>query len=96
MGQHSDILKFQIAEGYENKLRFNSAMSYSELAKLIVSSTIGLLDTLEYPEDWTEEKPCAEHLLSVATYMRTQKDWLYGVPHSALDELIIEFDKLSQ
>jgi hypothetical protein len=78
MSQHSNLIKFEIAEGIDDGLS----------AKRIIERIEGVLDTLEWDSDTIDNVPVDAH--NTAKWMRTQKDGLYGVTHAELDHFINE------
>jgi hypothetical protein len=78
MSQHSDILKFEIAEGIDDGLS----------TERIIERIEGILDTLDWDSDTIDNALSDAH--NTAKWMRTQKDWMYGVSHDQLDHFISE------
>ena len=78
MSQHSDILKFEIAAGIADGLS----------TERIIERIEGILDTLDWDSDTIDNVPVDAH--NTAKWMRTQKDWMYGVSHDQLDHFINE------
>ena len=72
MSQHSDILKFEIAEGIRDGLT----------PTRIVQRIQGILNACEWDEQTVEGVP--GDVLITAKWMCTQKDGLYGVSHNEL------------
>ena len=81
MSQHSDILKFEIAEGIIDGLTPNR----------IIERVQGVLGALEWDEDTVNTVP--RDVLATAKWMATQKDGLYGVSHNALKVYIDQMTK---
>lgn len=78
MSQHSDILKFEISAGISDGLSTDR----------IVERIQGVLDALEWDSDTIDN--ALANANNTAKYMRTQKDFLYGVSHDQLDHFINE------
>jgi hypothetical protein len=78
MSQHSDIIKFEISAGIADGLSTGR----------IVERIQGVLETLEWDSDTIENALVDAH--NTAKWMRTQKDFLYGVSHDQLDHFINE------
>lgn len=78
MSQHSDLIKFEIAEGIADGLSTDR----------IVERIQGVMETMEWDSDTIEDALADAN--NTAKWMRTQKEMLYGVSHEQLDHFINE------
>ena len=81
MSQHSDFLKFEITAGIQDGLSTSR----------IIERIQGVLDALEWDSDTIDN--ALANANNTAKWMRTQKDFLYGVSHDQLDHFINESDR---
>ena len=84
MSEHSNLLTLGISKGIRNK---NTASD-------ILTDIGDLLSVLEYEDSWCDGPILKKHVYNHAEWMRTQKDGLYGISHTQLDNFINDLNSV--